>query len=200
MHIPEELRFYLIALGSNTALQQTLPILVIVLVPLLALSARPCFAFLFRSTLMVLESLSLVLPWNWFNGGSSGSSSSSGSSKKLRKKLVRSRTEQQQALNGDASEFCFQISYYLSNDLRTPVRKNGGDQDGGHYPGIVNISGTYCFMDSTLQALASLSYLQPHIQRIHEKAEALDVPTPVIDALRDILRSTSSLSRHINHR
>ncbi len=24
--------------------------------------------------------------------------------------------------------------------------------DEGYYPGIVNISGTYCFMDSTLQA------------------------------------------------
>lgn len=25
------------------------------------------------------------------------------------------------------------------------------DEDDGYYPGIVNISGTYCFMDSTLQ-------------------------------------------------
>lgn len=25
------------------------------------------------------------------------------------------------------------------------------DEEDGYYPGIVNISGTYCFMDSTLQ-------------------------------------------------
>ena len=68
------------------------------------------------------------------------------------------------------------------------VRRKDGYRDDGYYPGIVNISGTYCFMDSTLQALASLSYLQPHIEQIHEKAEALDVPTPVIDALLAILK------------
>lgn len=44
-------------------------------------------------------------------------------------------------------------------------------------------------MDSTLQAMASLTYLQPYIEEIHSRAEALDVPTPVVDALRDILNS-----------
>ena len=38
--------------------------------------------------------------------------------------------------------------------------------------------------------MASLSYLQPHIDEIHAKAEELDVPTPVVDALRDILHGT----------
>ena len=69
--------------------------------------------------------------------------------------------------------------------------------DEGYYPGIVNISGTYCFMDSTLQAMASLTYLQPYVEEIHAKAEAFDVPTPVIDALRDILQSTYILAIHI---
>lgn len=41
-------------------------------------------------------------------------------------------------------------------------------------------------MNSTLQAMSSLSYLQPHIDRIHSKAVELDVPSPVIDALRDL--------------
>ncbi|KAJ3913682.1 hypothetical protein F5877DRAFT_22228, partial [Lentinula edodes] len=57
------------------------------------------------------------------------------------------------------------------------------------YPGLVNISGTYCFMNSTVQALSSLAYLQPHISAIHAKAEALDVPTPIIDALRDLFHA-----------
>lgn len=76
--------------------------------------------------------------------------------------------------------------------------------DDGYYPGLVNISGTYCFMDSTLQvsptshallpqltnllqAFASLTYLQPYLDAIHDQAEAFDVPTPVVDALRDLL-------------
>lgn len=36
--------------------------------------------------------------------------------------------------------------------------------------------------------MASLTYLQPHINAIHARAVKHDVPTPVIDALRDILR------------
>ena len=35
--------------------------------------------------------------------------------------------------------------------------------------------------------MASLSYLQPHIEAIHSRAERLDVPTPVVDTLRDAL-------------
>ena len=38
--------------------------------------------------------------------------------------------------------------------------------------------------------MASLCYLQPQVHQIHAKAEALDVPTPVIDALRKLLYST----------
>jgi len=37
--------------------------------------------------------------------------------------------------------------------------------------------------------MASLSYLQPHIDAIHARAEAFDVPTPVIDALQELFRS-----------
>lgn len=42
----------------------------------------------------------------------------------------------------------------------------------------------------TLKALASLTYLQPHIEAIQAKAEAFDVPTPVIDALQELFKST----------
>ncbi|PIL37498.1 hypothetical protein GSI_01192 [Ganoderma sinense ZZ0214-1] len=40
------------------------------------------------------------------------------------------------------------------------------------------------------QAMASLAYLQPQLEKIHARAEALDVPTPVIDNLRDLLSTT----------
>lgn len=33
------------------------------------------------------------------------------------------------------------------------------------------------------QAMASLSYLQPYLDTIYAKAESVDVPTPVLDAL-----------------
>jgi len=42
--------------------------------------------------------------------------------------------------------------------------------------------------------MASLSYLQPHIDIIHAKAEALDVPSPVIDALQELLHGGNRLS------
>lgn len=41
------------------------------------------------------------------------------------------------------------------------------------------------------KAFASLNYLIPYVDAIHDKAEEFDVPTPVVDALRDMLTSTS---------
>jgi hypothetical protein len=41
--------------------------------------------------------------------------------------------------------------------------------------------------------MASLNYLQPYIDAINEKAERLDVPTPVIDTLRETLACASSI-------
>lgn len=37
--------------------------------------------------------------------------------------------------------------------------------------------------------MSSLAYLQPHIEAIHAKAEILDVPSPIIDALRDLFHA-----------
>ncbi|OCH94543.1 cysteine proteinase [Obba rivulosa] len=117
---------------------------------------------------MVLETLSLVLPWNWFDTHSSQSSSHE--KRKLKKKVVRTRAEQ----------------------LVLDTFRAEGVADDGYYPGLVNLSGTYCFMNSTLQAMASLNYLQPYIDRIHRKAEALDVPTPVVDALRELMHALNT--------
>jgi ubiquitin carboxyl-terminal hydrolase 1 len=71
----------------------------------------------------------------------------------------------------------------------------------GYYPGLVNISGTYCFMNSTLQAFASLSYLHSYLSAIKSRAEVLDVPTPVIDVLTDFLyRLNTPLSHSTSYR
>ncbi|KAH7930635.1 cysteine proteinase [Leucogyrophana mollusca] len=134
---------------------------------------------------MVLESLGIGFPWSWSTGNLG---SSSHETKKLKKKHVRSRVEQLE-LNGHARPGApnsvpnIESSHALSGD------QPAGE---GYYPGLVNISGTYCFMNSTLQAMASLSYLQPYLVAIHAKAEALDVPSPVIDALLDLLHELNS--------
>lgn len=84
--------------------------------------------------------------------------------------------------------------------------------DSYYFPGLVNMSGTYCFLNSPLQvrkrrlsvrrrslqlplrqALASLAYLQSQVESIHQKAERWDVPTPVIDSLRSILNGAPVL-------
>ncbi|CAE6454308.1 unnamed protein product [Rhizoctonia solani] len=65
----------------------------------------------------------------------------------------------------------------------------------GCYPGLVNISGTYCFFNSTVQAFASLQSLRPQIDEIYESAERWDVPTPVLDALRQVLQDLNTPHR-----
>src|ERR1700677_3687294 len=41
--------------------------------------------------------------------------------------------------------------------------------------------------------MASLSYIQPHIDAIHATAEALDVPSTVVDALQGLLHGKPAL-------
>ncbi|CAG7848422.1 SubName: Full=Related to UBP1-ubiquitin-specific protease {ECO:0000313/EMBL:CCA71698.1} [Serendipita indica DSM 11827] len=97
--------------------------------------------------------------------------------KDKRKKIIRSRAEQA-ASTSEASH-----------------------HSGKYYPGLVNISGTYCFLNSTLQAMASLSYLQPYLDSTHAKADLADVPTPVLDALVAQMHSLNSpSSRHTSLR
>ncbi|KAL1672519.1 hypothetical protein EV122DRAFT_294823 [Schizophyllum commune] len=111
---------------------------------------------------MVFEGL---MPWNWGTGSAAGAG----------ERGVRRRRKGKGTRRGSAA---------------SETGTSGTDTDSpldGYYPGLVNISGTYCYMNSTLQALASLSYLRPHLDLISAKAEALDVATPVVDALRELL-------------
>ncbi|KAL6307147.1 hypothetical protein BKA93DRAFT_838915 [Sparassis latifolia] len=142
---------------------------------------------------MVLEALAYALPWNWFD---SHSTPAHAEKRKSRKKAVRTRADElasRKAENHGASHPRSLPSPYLLN-FRVAELSEHLAADGGYYPGLVNISGTYCFMDSTLQAMASLTYLQPHIDAIHAKAVALDVPTPVVDALRALLHTLNTPS------
>ncbi|KAH9854972.1 hypothetical protein C2E23DRAFT_883512 [Lenzites betulinus] len=151
---------------SNPAFQQIAPLVILLIVPTLVLCLNSYRHSIAATLSMVFDSLALILPWNWIDH----SSSSNGSDrKKLKRKHVRTRDEQAARPSGQES------SYESSTE-------------DGYYPGLVNISGTYCFMNSTLQAMASLVYLQPQLDEIHARAEALDVPTPVIDSLRELVR------------
>ncbi|KAG6831977.1 hypothetical protein H0H87_003121 [Tephrocybe sp. NHM501043] len=169
MLLSDELRDWCIDIASTDAFQQTAPFAVFIFVPTLVylVATNTAVAWLCSRITMGFDS---YLPWNWAAGGSSSSKSSVGSpDRKKPRKGARTRAEQI-AMDG----------------ISTHASETGSDD--GYYPGLVNISGTYCFMNSTLQALASLSYLQPHIDAVHDKAEDLDVPTPVIDALQDLFR------------
>jgi ubiquitin carboxyl-terminal hydrolase 1 len=105
------------------------------------------------SAAMVLESLGLGLPWSWTNGASSSFMSNGHERKKSKKKHVRSRVEQQALANGHARPGTVPPQHILDIVLitRTDSNSKSNGVDDGYYPGLVNISGTYCFMNSTLQ-------------------------------------------------
>ncbi|TFK18075.1 cysteine proteinase [Coprinopsis marcescibilis] len=190
MHLPDEFRLWVIEFVTSDLFKQVAPLLVLLVVPALVLlgvkTARRSsgLSALFALGFGLIMGLENYLPWFWGSSGGSGKEKSPKSKRKTGKNSsekagpIRTRAEQLSAMNGTAD----------------PEKDGDSDSDSedGYFPGLVNISGTYCFMNSTLQALASLSYLQPHIDAIHAKAEALDVPTPVIDALKDLFQDLNT--------
>ncbi|KAJ7772434.1 hypothetical protein B0H16DRAFT_169623 [Mycena metata] len=170
-------------------LQQTAPLLVLVLVPLFALRIfaflRPRLGFLVRILALGMALL------GWLGLGSSSSPSPSSlldnenEDERRRKKAggrVRTRADQ------------------VANRTKSKTTSTGGSSVGAEdtldarFPGLVNMSGTHCFMNSTLQALASLHALPPYLLAIRARAEATDVPTPVVDALLDLLAQLNTPS------
>ncbi|KAG6868009.1 hypothetical protein C0993_008442 [Termitomyces sp. T159_Od127] len=168
MRLSDELRDWCIEFASTDAFQQTAPLIVLVLIPTIVFLVATNLGSLFSDLRMSLDS---YLPWNW---GAGGSVSSKESTRNTERKKSHKATS-------CLHRVCVKLSVFAATASEAA-------SDDGYYPGLVNISGTYCFMNSTLQALASLSYLQPHIDTIHDKAEVLDVPTPVIDALQELFR------------
>lgn len=150
----DSLRTLLHNLGSSYIVQQFAPILVLLLVPAIVLLLITACAHRNRLSwlpTMVLENLGMLFSWNWVH--ENGSSSSGGDRKKVKKKKhVRSRAEQV-AQNGSAVHAGMKLYSLDSVAAEIGISSgNGRDQDEeGHYPGLVNISGTYCFMNSVLQ-------------------------------------------------
>ncbi|KAF9058191.1 hypothetical protein BJ165DRAFT_1605834 [Panaeolus papilionaceus] len=177
---------------KSTLFQQIAPIIILFLIPTLVYFGvtlirrfdplRLAFR-LYQTLSMGLENLGISLPWLWSSssGGTSGSLSS-------RKKKGRKRI--------NSSSGAGTIRTHAERLAKEKKAAAGGSHSEGddayYYPGLVNISGTYCFMNSTLQAMASLSYLQPHVDAIHSKAEDVDIETPVIDALKDLFNNLNT--------
>lgn len=66
-------------------------------------------------------------------------------------------------------------------------------QAGQWYPGLVN-TGNSCFFNSVLQSLASLPAFLQHLRYLQSTAEHYDVPTPVLDALLELVSSLNTSS------
>ncbi|KAH8118788.1 cysteine proteinase [Phellopilus nigrolimitatus] len=170
------------------AAQQSAPLLVLLGLPALALLARAHWHALSALAHMVLAALGLGLglPWSWGTAhareNGDASAGAPAGRHKAKKGRARTRAGQQQALANGAAPH---------GDKEDEDDDEDADAD-MHYPGLVNVSGTYCFLNSVLQAMASLSYLPAHIDAIHAKAVELDVPSPVVDALRDMLRALNT--------
>ncbi|KDR84310.1 hypothetical protein GALMADRAFT_133643 [Galerina marginata CBS 339.88] len=178
---------------KSTLFQQTAPLIVLFFIPafvffasrfLRQLSLDQLVLGWYRTLSMGLESLG----FSWLWSGSSSQSSASGSHGKRHKRKSSGSTSKSKGVRTRAD----QIS--LKNVGKQSINDDtdSDSSDSQYYSGLVNISGTYCFMNSTLQALASLTYLQPYIDAIHDKAEALDVPTPVIDALQELFKNLNT--------
>jgi ubiquitin carboxyl-terminal hydrolase 1 len=110
MSIPEEFRAWCLSISSVQVLQQILPLLVLLLIPVLVLTLATAANGnpVFYSIAMILENL--ALPWNWSNGHST--SPSTHQRKKSKKSHVRTRVELAQ--NGTAKHgpyVCCQAVY-----------------------------------------------------------------------------------------
>ncbi|KAF8165783.1 hypothetical protein B0H34DRAFT_690456 [Crassisporium funariophilum] len=193
MHLPA----WSIPVLKSSLFQQTAPFIVLFLIPALVfvavtqlrrLSLHRLVFGLYHTLSMGLESLGFSLPWPW----GSSSAAQDGDAAHAR----RAKRKSERRASGSSSKSAKNVRSRTEQIAMNKVGKQhltDSDWEGAeYYPGLVNISGTYCFMNSTLQALASLSYLQPHIDAIHARAEALDVPTPVIDALQELFKNLNT--------
>ncbi|KAJ7167888.1 hypothetical protein C8R46DRAFT_1191891 [Mycena filopes] len=176
-------------------LQQTAPLIVLILVPLFALRVfaflRPRLGFLARLLALGMA----LLGWLWGSSSSPAVSLEDSFVDERRKKGGRVRTRADQVAEANRNKHKSAASSGMQNGS---AAGNGDvavvDAKDARFPGLVNMSGTHCFMNSTLQALASLHTLPPYLLAIRARAEATDVPTPVVDSLLDLLAQLNTPS------
>ncbi|CAO1635862.1 unnamed protein product [Sympodiomycopsis kandeliae] len=65
-------------------------------------------------------------------------------------------------------------------------KASSNNAGGDYHAGLVN-TGNTCFFNSVIQSLGSVEPLVSHVEEIRSIAEQIDIPTPVVDALVDLL-------------
>jgi hypothetical protein len=118
---------------ATSAAVQILPLFIFILLPALALRIFSFVRLRFRAPSMAFGAL---LPWNW---GHSGHSPHEKELEHGKERRIRTRA-------GQVAE--------NKKKLNEKSPGLGVDSD-AHFPGLVNMSGTHCFMNSTLQVCAS---------------------------------------------
>jgi ubiquitin carboxyl-terminal hydrolase 1 len=120
------------------------------LFPFIVLFGAPIVVVLFVSTVraMVFDGWSL---WPFGSSSPSSSASSGSSSDRRKERKLRKHRNSNVAEQGASSEpRCTLSTYDVSLDSNSIIG------NGSYYPGLVNISGTYCFMNSTIQVYTPL--------------------------------------------
>ena len=130
-------------LVSSIPWEQILPLLfVFVLAPLLALGTyRKAGSTLPWLVAMLFENLGIGVAWSWLYNHDAPPSTRG--KKSSRKKHLR--RADQVAAKPDSKPSHIRIVCAIV------IFSPGIHENEGYYPGLVNISGTYCFLNSTLQ-------------------------------------------------
>ncbi|TIB65082.1 hypothetical protein E3P77_02872 [Wallemia ichthyophaga] len=68
----------------------------------------------------------------------------------------------------------------------------------GTYPGLRNSSGVHCFLNSTIQSLASLTSLESFLGELLNESDKVDIYLPLSEALWDVIQTLNTPSRAVH--
>jgi hypothetical protein len=141
--------------SNDFPLDQLAPLVIVLVVPLLVLYGRN---YLSEFAFHMITVASSALPWNWSSIYEHGSIIA----KPKKKPAVRTRAEQLAARTdgrpgASPVKHCYCFAETDSETIISEVKNDASEGEKGlFYPGLVNISGTYCFMNSTMQVRPAL--------------------------------------------
>lgn len=140
--------------STDFPFDQIAPLVLVLVVPLLVLYGRN---YLSEFAFHMITVASSALPWNWSSIYEHGSIIA----KPKKKPAVHTRAEQVAArTDGRPGASPSNIVCFTETDFETIISEVTNDASEGEkglfYPGLVNLSGTYCFMNSTMQVRPAL--------------------------------------------
>jgi hypothetical protein len=154
--LSQSLLSFLTYLASNTTFQQFVPLVILLTVPLLVLVGRNYFRCISSFALHMLAVASSTLPWNWLSAYEHGTILS----KSTKKHSIRTRAQQLAARPDNGCTGAY--GTHPLNPFETLIFPSEVEKKTLFYPGLVNLSGTYCFMNSTMQVCSSCPALLSH--------------------------------------